>query len=110
MFGKDVKHSKVVCLAEVANILSEREKDSELGFEQKKALEYAIKHSHLSYEKSKEIIEKLTEFPYVSEAMAIKLVDLLPKTEEEVQLIFQQEKRDLTNAQVKEVLGIISNL
>ncbi len=110
MFGKEIRDSRVVCLAEVSKILSEREKDGELGFEQKKALEYAVKHSNLSYEKSKELIGKLIELPYVSEAMAVKLVDLVPKTEEEVALIFQQEKRDLTNAQIKELLGIISNL
>ena len=42
--------------------------------------------------------------------MAVKVVDLLPKTEEEVILIFAQEKRDLTSSQAKQILEAISNL
>lgn len=110
MIGKEIKSSRTVSLSEVVKILEEREKSSELGYEQKNALEYARKFSHLSVDKSRELISKLTELPFVSEAMAVKIVDLLPKTEEEVMLIFQQEKRDITTAQAREVLDLISNL
>lgn len=110
MIGKEIRSNRAVSLAEVSKILSQREKQGELGFEQKNALEYASKHTHLSVARSQELISKLSDLPYVSDAMAVKVVDLLPKTEEEVKLIFQQEKRDLTSAQVKEILGIIGEL
>ncbi len=110
MLGKEIKSNRVVSLSEVAQMLEEREKAGELGFEQKGALEYAKKFGHLSVEKSHELIAKLLELPFMSEAMAVKVVDLLPKSEVEVKLIFQQEKRDLTSAQAKQVLEIVSAL
>ncbi|MCX8205918.1 MAG: RNA polymerase Rpb4 family protein [Candidatus Micrarchaeota archaeon] len=110
MLGKEIKGSRVVPLSEVAAILEAREKDGELGFEQKNALTYAQKFAHLSKEKCHELIAKLSELPFVSDSMAVKLVDLLPKTEPEVMLIFQQEKRDITAAQCKQVLDILSAL
>ncbi len=110
MIGKEILQHKPVPLTDVAAILEKREEEEELGFEQKNALEYARKFSHVSPEKAKELMAKLTELPFVSEAMAVKLIDILPKTEELIRLIFAQEKRDLTDGEVKEVLDIISKL
>ena len=108
MIGKKIISNKVVPLSEVLAMLTERENAGELGFEQKGALEYSSKFSHLSVEKSNELISKLSDLPFVSDAMAVKLVDLLPKKEEEIQLIFAQEKRDLTKAQIKQLLETIA--
>ena len=110
MIGKKIQANRVAPLPEVLEILSKREEGGELGFEQKGALEYARKFSHISLEKARELISRLIEFPFVSEAMAAKVVDLLPKKEEEVMLIFAQEKRDLTSAQAKQVLEAIKFL
>jgi DNA-directed RNA polymerase subunit F len=110
MIGKKVKGTKVVPLCEVSKMLEERQKEGELGFEQKATLDYAQKYSHVSVEKAHELMAKIVGLQFASEAMAVKLIDLLPKTEDEVKLIFQQEKRDLTSAQVKQVLDILSAL
>jgi len=110
MIGKEIKSTKVIPLSEVSRILEERQKDGELGFEQKSALEYAQKHSHVSQEKAHELISKIMDLQFASEAIAVKLVDLLPKSEDEVKLIFQQEKREITSAQAKQVLEILSSL
>ncbi len=109
MIGKEIISHKAVPLCEVADILFEREKEGELGFEQKGALDYASKFRHLSKDKCDELISKFLELPFMSENMSVKLVDLLPKTEEEIILIFGQEKKDITKGQVKEVLDILSN-
>ncbi|MGB9634979.1 MAG: RNA polymerase Rpb4 family protein [Candidatus Micrarchaeia archaeon] len=108
MIGKKILNSKPVPLCDVLEMLVERENEGEIGFEQKNALEYARKHSHLSSSKAHEVIEKLLEKPYISRAMAVKIVDLLPRKESEIMLILQQERKDITPAQAKEVLGIIS--
>ncbi len=110
MIGKEIIQHKPVPLAEVHKILVAREEEDELGFEQKNALEYSGKFSHVSPEKAEELMNKLMELPFVSDAMAVKLVDLLPKDENLVKLIFAQEKRDLTEGEIKEVLDIISKL
>lgn len=109
MIGKEIISIKPIPLCEVAEMLSEREKEGELGFEQKGALDYASKFRHLSKDKCEELISKLLELAFMSENMAVKLVDVLPKTEEEVILVFGQEKKDITKGQVKEVLDVLSN-
>ncbi|MEM3364219.1 MAG: RNA polymerase Rpb4 family protein [Candidatus Micrarchaeia archaeon] len=110
MIGKEIKSARAVPLCEVANILEERQKEGELGFEQKATLDYAQKYSHVSVAKAHELMHKIADLQFASEAMAVKLIDLMPKTEEEVKLIFQQEKRDITSAQAKQVLDILSAL
>lgn len=110
MIGKEILSHKPVPLCEVADLLSEREKEGELGFEQKGALDYASKFRHLSKDKCEDLISKLLELPFMSENMAIKLVDTLPKTEEEVILVFGQEKKDITKGQVKEVMEILEKI
>lgn len=108
MIGKKILNTKPVPLCEALELLIQREGEGEIGFEQKSALEYARKHSHVSAEIAQKLIQKLREKPYISDTMAVKLVDLMPKTESEVMLILQQEKRDLTQAQAKEILTILS--
>ena len=44
---------------EAKNILSERKKEIELGYEQKNALDYLKKYDKLNEKKVKELIEKL---------------------------------------------------
>ncbi|MCX8200010.1 MAG: RNA polymerase Rpb4 family protein [Candidatus Micrarchaeota archaeon] len=110
MIGKEIKGMKAIPLCEVARMLEERQKEGELGFEQKATLDYAQKYSHVSVEKAHELMQKIMDLQFASEVMAVKLVDIMPKTEEEVKLIFQQEKRDITSAQAKQVLDILSAL
>lgn len=110
MIGKEIKSVRAVPLCEVSRMLEERQKEGELGFEQKSTLDYAQKHSHVSPEKARELMAKIMSLQFASEAMATKLVDLMPKSEEEVKLIFQQEKREITNAQAKQVLDVLTAL
>jgi len=110
MIGKEILSHKPVPLCEVAEILSEREKEGELGFEQKGALDYSTKFRHLSQAKCESLISKLLDLTFVSENMAIKVVDVLPKTEEEVILVFSQEKKDITKGQVKEILDVLEEI
>ena len=110
MIGKQIKGTKVIPLCEVSKMLEDRQKEGELGYEQKATLDYAQKYSHVSVEKAHELIAKIVGLQFASEAMAVKLIDLLPRTEEEVKLILQQEKRDITSAQAKQVLDIIAAL
>jgi len=110
MIGKEIISHKPIPLCEVAEMLSEREKEGELGFEQKGALDYSLKFRHLSKDKCEELISKLLELSFMSENMSVKLVDVLPKTEEEVILVFGQEKKDITKGQVKEVLEVLSQI
>lgn len=110
MIGKEILSHKPIPLCEVAEMLSEREKEGELGFEQKGALDYAMKFRHLSQAKCEGLISKLLDLTFVSENMAIKVVDVLPKTEEEVILVFSQEKKDITKGQVKEILDVLAEI
>lgn len=110
MIGKEIISHKPIPLCEVAELLFEREKDGELGFEQKGALDYASKFRHLSKDKCDDLIGTLLELPFMSDNMAVKLVDVLPKTEEEIILVLGQEKKDITKGQAKEVLEILSKI
>jgi len=106
MIGKKILDRKEVTLREVAEILSST--DEELGFEQAKTLEYAKKMAKLDAEKEKKMIEELmAEIEKIDRAKAVKIVDLLPRTEDEVKEIFAKEIYTLNDEEVKKVLEIV---
>lgn len=110
MIGKEVLGQKPIPVALVKSILSKREKEGELHYEQKLALEYAKKFSKVNIEDVPKIVEALMklEIPRFKERHAIKIVDFMPADEETVKTIFAKETITLKKENVQQILGILS--
>ncbi|MFH1588453.1 MAG: RNA polymerase Rpb4 family protein [Candidatus Diapherotrites archaeon] len=106
MIGKTTISKKPVSLFEVKEILSERSKEGELNYEQQAVLDYSTKFSPLTKAKSDKLFEQLSQIDGLSKGLVVKLVDLLPKDEEELNLLLVKGV-DLTEEQKKSVLGLI---
>ncbi|OIO21353.1 DNA-directed RNA polymerase subunit F [Candidatus Micrarchaeota archaeon CG11_big_fil_rev_8_21_14_0_20_47_5] len=106
MIGKNVLSKKPLCLAEVGEILEERKKDGELGFEQKASLDYCAKFSKLSFEDAKGVVEDLEKFAAIDEETRIKIVDVLPVHASQVRALLQKSKIALSEGEILEVLKI----
>lgn len=107
MIGRDKISEKPVSLAEVLSILKARKKDGELGFEQQAAFEYAEKFAKISGKKAEEFREKLEKLSYIPADMITKIIDLSPTSVSDLHTIYSKGRFNLTEAQVKEVLGIV---
>ncbi len=106
MIGKEIKEEKYVALSEVANILKKLEKEKELTYEQRRALEHAKEFGKIGIQKSKELISKLVELG-IPEVYAVMIVNNMPKDEEDVKVILEDVK-DLKSSVYKQVADLVA--
>ena len=97
----------MVSLAEVKDILAERQGVGELTAEQKLALEHSQKFSRLDSKKAKKLIKELTELGFVSEVNAVKIADILPSHPDDVRLIFSKERASVEKKDIEKILSIV---
>jgi DNA-directed RNA polymerase subunit F len=94
---------KPVPLAEVKNILKKISKDrKEMIYEQKVALEHATKFGKLSIKKTEDMIKELMENKDITELNAIKIVDILPRTEDDIKTI------TISGNDIKKILDVVA--
>jgi DNA-directed RNA polymerase subunit F len=108
MIGKKVINQEPVPLAEVKELIAKKKKAGELSYEQNLTLEYCKKFSKLSIKDGATLIEELVQLDKLSKENAIELADLLPKTSDEVKLVFAKEHFVLSDEDVTSILDILS--
>ena len=109
MIGKKFLGEKEVTLSKVKSILEKRKERGELTYEQKLSLEYAQAFGKTGIRKIKEALEKLEKLG-IPVKIAVKIVDIKPKTKEEVRLIFEKVRFSLKEDVIKKILDIAAEL
>ncbi len=99
---------RYVTLAEVRELLTEESGKRELLTSQKAALEHAQTVSYLSVEDTQSIIEEVSRLDKVTDRIAIKIADILPKYPNDVRAIFYKERVELTADDIQEILDIVA--
>ena len=102
-----MEDKKVVTLAEVKEILDERQKDGELSPEQKLSLEHASKFSRVDSKKAKKLVKELIELGFVSEINAVKMADIMPSNADDVRLIFSKERASVEKKDIEKILSVV---
>jgi DNA-directed RNA polymerase subunit F len=102
-----MEDKKVVTLAEVKEILDERQKDGELSPEQKLSLEHASKFSRVDSKKAKKLVKELIELGFVSEINAVKIADIMPSNADDVRLIFSKERASVEKKDIEKILSVV---
>lgn len=105
MFG-DIEEKRTVTVAEAKEILKEVKRQN---YVQKQALEYASKFSKMTTSKAKKLTDELLEagIPRIKDRHLVKLVDLMPKTHDEMRAIFAKEEIAFTKQDMDKVLEIL---
>lgn len=99
-----------VTLAEVRDLL---EAEAEIrGYDnllqsQKAALDHAQTVCSISLEQANAIIDEVKQIDIVSDAVALKIADLLPRYPEDVRAIFSKERVTLEPAQIQQIIDIV---
>jgi DNA-directed RNA polymerase subunit F len=99
---------RYVTLAEVKKLLLEESDKRELLTSQKAALDHAQAVSYLSVEDTQSIIEEVSKLDKVTDRIAIKIADILPKYPNDVRAIFYKERVELTADDIQEILDIVA--
>ena len=91
MAGKKRYDTRLASIPEVLEILEERKKDGELGYEQTLAYEYATKFSKIKESEAKKMKKELVGLG-VDEKLAIKFIEIMPDDASLVKLILAMDK------------------
>lgn len=103
----DVKGEKVVSWLGAKKILMENEKNRELGYEQKNALEHLRKFCKLSDKKAKKIEEELRKMEKLKDRHIIYIMNFLPETLDELRILFANERVVLTDNDKKKIIEVV---
>ncbi|MGC8692241.1 MAG: RNA polymerase Rpb4 family protein [Thermoplasmata archaeon] len=98
---------KYLTIPETKEILEKISKERDINDFQKDVLTYVRNMSKISPKEAEEMVKKLMKLDFVSEKMAVKIVDIMPVNPEQVRSIFYKEKKDLSEEQISSILAIL---
>ncbi len=99
-----IKESKPVLSAVAKEILAERKKEGELGYEQEQSLESLEKYSKHTPAKSHEMVKKLMKDGKINNDTAIKIVDISPTNPYVLKAILSKDKVELSDDEVSAIV------
>ena len=102
-----VHGEKFISWAEARKILEKKEKDKELGYEQKNALEHLRKFSKLSEKKAEEMADELRKPGKLSEKQIMAIINLLPEDMDDIRLLFAHEIANLSEDDKKKIINTV---
>lgn len=98
---------KSVSMAEAKEILEEREKQRELGYEQKIALEHLKRHTRLKPADAKKMMGEISSVLRMGSETLSLITNILPKTADEVRMIFARERFSLKEEEIAKIIEIV---
>ena len=102
-----MEDKKVATLAEIRDILLERQEQGELTPEQKLALEHGQKFARTEAKKSRKLVKELLELGFVSELNAVKIADVMPDHPDDVRAMFAKERANLEKKDIEKILSVV---
>lgn len=103
--------SEEVTLTYVKKIIEELSRNSELDYAQQITLDYVSKFAKIDPKKAEDLLNMLIKDFNLERPIAVQIVNILPKTAEELRTITQQSKRikdDDLNKILQDILKIVS--
>ncbi len=101
-----VNSSSPLTLASVKDILKAREKEGELGYEQKQAFDYCEKFAKQDAKTAAKLVEKIMENKRITRETAVTIVNIAPKSAATVKTIALKDKVDLTDAEAEDIIKL----
>jgi DNA-directed RNA polymerase subunit F len=108
MIGKRAVKERPVPMAEVLKVLEKEKKGGELEYGQRLTYDYTQKFAKLNPKQVEELKAELLKIEKIREHQAVALVDLMPETKEDVELIFSKERTRLEEDEIKNILKLIN--
>lgn len=105
-----ITSSKPLSLAEVKEVLEDREKEGgQLSYEQQQVLEHAKKFATSTLKDNKALAKKLEANKKLNNDAIVKIIDLKPKKAETLKLMLVKDKIELTDEEIGEILKIVAD-
>ncbi len=104
----NILNERMITDAEALEILKNRAKEKELGYEQKNALDHLKKHCRLSDKKARELLESLKSASKLNERYIISIVNLLPADRDDLRVILEKDYKNLKDEEKNLILDTVS--
>ncbi len=99
-----------VDLGTVKRLLSTEGARRELSYEQRLALQHAESFSPLTDGAHAELLKKVQAIDErISPAVCLKIIEVLPRSSEEVRALFTKERYSLETATVEKILALVED-
>ncbi|WP_019177955.1 RNA polymerase Rpb4 family protein [Methanomassiliicoccus luminyensis] len=98
---------RYVSLSEVKHILDEAGESRELSPDQRLAQDHAQKVARLSLEDARKLQAELQKLGFISEALSVKIVDLMPTHADDVRVLFSKERMVLEKKYIEQILSTV---
>lgn len=90
------------------DILEARKKERDLVYEQKICLEYLEKTCKLTPSKLQSLVEELSKIAILKPRYISLIINVMPDSENEVEMLFSKERTNLKKEEVKQIVEIVS--
>ena len=113
MIVKKVLSEEPLTFAEVKEILeamkaSAAESGSEMRYEKRKVLSHVTKFAKMDAKRSRELVNELLKMDKMNEEIAVRIADLMPKSESEVRAIYAKERFTLSKEDIERILDCVA--
>lgn len=105
----NVLEEKLVADIEAKELLEKREKEAELKFEQKNALEVLRKFASVENEKINKLIEELKTVEHLREKHIVAIANFLPEDKDDLRVVLHKEYTNFTPEEIEKILQIVKN-
>lgn len=112
MGAPNIMEEKPITMAELKEELNKiKKRDKELNFRANKTQEYLSQFTKQDYDKIKGLIDKINKLkiPRLKEEHIIKIIDLMPKTVDDLKSILQGYTVTVKSDNMKKIVEVIKN-
>jgi DNA-directed RNA polymerase subunit F len=103
----NVISEEIVSDLKAKELLENREKDSELKYEQKNALDVLRKFIKTDPENIKKLVEELKAVERMRDRQIVAIVNFLPEDKEELRVVLHKDYTSFTPEEIDKILEII---
>ena len=105
----DIKGEKQISWFDVKKVLLGKEKDKELGYEQKNALDHLRKFCKISEKKATAMREELCKMEKLKEKHVNFIVNFLPENLDELRTVFAHDRIVLSEDEKKKIIKVVKD-
>lgn len=103
----EIASEQVITDAEAKEILEKREKEIELKYEQKNALDVLRKFSTVSPEKIKRLVEELKKIEKLRDKNVIAIANFLPEDKDDLRVVLHKDYTTFTEDEINLILETV---
>ncbi|MBS3056503.1 MAG: hypothetical protein J4473_03655 [Candidatus Aenigmarchaeota archaeon] len=103
----EIVSEELVSVPEAKEIMVKRSKERELVYEQNICSEFLNKIVRLSSDKANHMAEELKSIIILKPRYIILIIDMMPDTEEEVEVLFSKERTNLKKEEINQIINIV---